>query len=43
MNSIYNEYFNVDNGPTRTCVAVHQLPHPNLLVEIKVVAAAPEN
>ena len=24
--------------PTRTTVAVHQLPHPHLLIEIKVVA-----
>lgn len=36
-NEIYGEYFNY-TGPTRTTVAVHQLPHPNLLIEIKAVA-----
>ena len=28
-------------GPTRTTVAVHQLPHPHLLIEIKVTAYKP--
>ncbi len=36
-NETYSEYFDVD-GPTRTTVAVHQLPHPHLLVEMKAVA-----
>jgi len=27
-------------APTRTTVAVHQLPHPHLLIEIKATAAA---
>ena len=36
-NEVYAEYFDY-NGPTRTTVAVHQLPHPHLLIEIKVVA-----
>ncbi len=36
-NEVYASYFNFD-GPTRTTVAVHQLPHPHLLIEIKVVA-----
>jgi len=36
-NETYGEFFGYD-GPTRTTVAVHQLPHPHLLVEIKVVA-----
>lgn len=36
-NEIYGQYFNYD-GPTRTTVAVHQLPHPHLLIEIKVTA-----
>ncbi len=36
-NEVYGEYFNYD-GPTRTTVAVHQLPHPHLLIEIKVTA-----
>lgn len=37
-NETYAKYFKPENGPTRTTVAVHQLPHPHLLVEIKVVA-----
>jgi len=40
-NEIYAEYFDY-NGPTRTTVAVHQLPHPHLLIEIKVVAYKPK-
>ena len=32
-NEVYAEYFDFD-GPTRTTVAVHQLPHPHLLIEI---------
>jgi len=39
-NEVYAEYFDVD-GPTRTTVAVHQLPHPHLLIEIKAVAYKP--
>ena len=41
FNRAYNLYFDAQTGPTRTTVAVHQLPHPNLLVELKVVAYAP--
>ena len=41
-NEVYGEFFNYD-GPTRTTVAVHQLPHPHLLVEIKAIAYKPEN
>ena len=37
-NKAYAEFFNADTGPTRTTVAVHQLPHPDLVVEIKVMA-----
>lgn len=39
-NAVYGEYFGFD-GPTRTTVAVHQLPHPHLLVEMKAVAWKP--
>ncbi|AEC22152.1 Endoribonuclease L-PSP [Pusillimonas sp. T7-7] len=39
-NEVYGEFFSVD-GPTRTTVAVHQLPHPHLLIEIKAVAYLP--
>ncbi|WP_394906861.1 RidA family protein [uncultured Mesonia sp.] len=37
-NEIYAKFFDQETGPTRTTVAVHQLPHPHLLIEIKVVA-----
>lgn len=40
-NEVYGTYFNHETGPTRTTVAVHQLPHPNLLIEIKAIAYAP--
>lgn len=36
-NRVYVEYFD-ENGPTRTTVAVHQLPHPHLLIEIQAIA-----
>lgn len=41
-NEVWAEYFDYD-GPTRTTVAVHQLPHPHLLIEIKAVAYKPLN
>ncbi|MAR98399.1 MAG: 2-aminomuconate deaminase [Formosa sp.] len=37
-NTAYAEFFNSENGPTRTTVAVHQLPNPDLAIEIKVIA-----
>jgi len=40
-NEVYGSFFNHETGPTRTTVAVHQLPHPNLLIEIKAVAYLP--
>ncbi len=40
-NEVYGEYFDA-TGPTRTTVAVHQLPHPHLLIEIQAVALLPE-
>jgi 2-aminomuconate deaminase len=39
-NEIYGEYFDYD-GPARTTVAVHQLPHPHLLIEIRAMAYKP--
>lgn len=39
-NEVWAEYFDYD-GPTRTTVAVHQLPHPRLVIEIKAVAYKP--
>ncbi|MGH9495488.1 MAG: RidA family protein [Candidatus Sulfotelmatobacter sp.] len=40
-NQIYGKYFD-HNGPARTTVAVHQLPHPHLLIEIRALAYKPE-
>lgn len=39
-NEVYAQFFD-EAGPTRTTVAVHQLPHPHLLIEIKAVAYRP--
>ncbi|KAK9721476.1 hypothetical protein K7432_003398 [Basidiobolus ranarum] len=38
FNEVYNQYFTAENGPSRTCVAVKQLPGKHLLIEIKAVA-----
>jgi 2-aminomuconate deaminase len=40
-NEVYGEFF-TQNGPARTTVAVHELPGPTLLIEIRVVAHKPE-
>ncbi len=39
-NEVYGEFFD-HNGPARTTVAVHQLPHPHLLIEIRAMAYKP--
>jgi len=39
-NEVYGEFFDYD-GPARTTVAVHQLPHPHLLIEIRATAYKP--
>ncbi|WP_394971155.1 RidA family protein [uncultured Croceitalea sp.] len=39
-NKVYGQFFDT-SGPTRTTVAVHQLPHPNLLIEIKALVYKP--
>ncbi|MEE1736905.1 RidA family protein [Streptomyces sp. BE147] len=39
-NAVHAEYFD-ESGPARTTVAVHQLPHPHLLIEISCVAHIP--
>jgi 2-aminomuconate deaminase len=39
-NETWAEFFDFA-GPARTTVAVHQLPHPHLLIEIKAVAYHP--
>ncbi|HJQ43201.1 MAG TPA: RidA family protein [Jatrophihabitantaceae bacterium] len=40
-NEVWSDYFD-ETGPTRTTVAVHQLPHPHLLIEIQAVAYVPQ-
>ncbi len=40
-NEVYATFFDKETGPARTTVAVHQLPHPHLVVEIKVMAYKP--
>ena len=40
-NEVYAEFFDARTGPARTTVAVHQLPHPDLLIEIKATAYSP--
>ncbi|OYN98539.1 RidA family protein [Enemella evansiae] len=40
-NEVYAQHFD-ETGPARTTVAVHQLPHPHLLIEIQAIASIPE-
>jgi 2-aminomuconate deaminase len=40
-NEVYGEFFGSD-GPARTTVAVHQLPHPHMRIEMKAVAWKPQ-
>jgi len=39
-NEVYGEFFGSD-GPARTTVAVHELPNPQLLIEIRALAYKP--
>jgi 2-aminomuconate deaminase len=39
-NEVYSEFFGYQ-GPARTTVAVTQLPHPQLLIEIRAIAYHP--
>jgi 2-aminomuconate deaminase len=41
FNAAYAEFFDY-TGPTRATVAVHQLAHPHLLVELKALAFKPQ-
>lgn len=41
-NAVYGEFFDAA-GPARTTVAVHQLPHPHLRIEIRAVAYKPQD
>ena len=38
FNAVYDQYFDSETGPARTTVAVSELPHPNLAIEIKALA-----
>lgn len=40
-NETYAQFFD-ESGPTRTTVAVRELPHPDLLIEMQAVAYKPE-
>ena len=40
-NEVYGEFFTAASGPARTTVAVRELPHPHLRIEIKAVAWCP--
>lgn len=40
-NEVYGQFFD-SSGPARTTVAVHQLPHPHILIEIQAVAYVPQ-
>ena len=40
-NAVWAEYFD-ERGPARTTVAVHQLPHPHLRIEIQAIARRPD-
>ncbi len=39
-NAVWAEYFD-EQGPARTTVAVHALPHPHLRIEIQAIALRP--
>lgn len=41
-NEVWSEFFD-HTGPARTTVAVHQLPHPHLLIEMKAIARLPDS
>lgn len=41
-NAVWNHRFEL-NAPCRTTVAVHQLPHPHLLIEMQAIAVIPED
>lgn len=40
-NAVWAEYFD-EQGPSRTTVAVHALPHPHLRIEIQAIARRPD-
>ena len=42
-NQVYGQFFDPETGPARTTVAVRELPHPHLIIEIKAMAYRPKN
>jgi len=40
-NEVYGQFFDHETGPARTTVAVSELPHPNILIEVKATAYQP--
>jgi 2-aminomuconate deaminase len=38
FNEVWNRFFD-PSGPTRTTIAVHQLPDPQLAIELKAIAS----
>ena len=42
-NRAWAAFFDGGEAPARTTVAVHQLPHPHLLIEIKATAVDPRS
>lgn len=41
FNEVYNRHFSREDGPARTTIAAHQLPHPHFLLEMKATAYKP--
>jgi 2-aminomuconate deaminase len=41
-NEVYGQFFEEASGPARTTIAVRELPHPHLLIEMQGIAVVPE-
>jgi 2-aminomuconate deaminase len=42
-NEVYGQFFDEASGPARTTIAVRELPHPHLLIEMQGVAVLPRS
>ena len=42
-NQVYGEFFDEATGPARTTIAVRELPHPHLLIEMQGIAVLPRS
>ncbi|MET0910081.1 MAG: RidA family protein [Ilumatobacteraceae bacterium] len=40
-NEVYGQFFDETSGPARTTIAVRELPHPHLLIEMQGIAVLP--